>query len=362
MNICPTEPTEDMYSDLSYAGNRHVPKRVNKQLGGNPIYTLVDYIPGIMPFSGEELIAMMNTTMIPINLLGTGGQGRVDLMAIGATRIPIVMKTMRFCLESREIAMREYNIHKAIFGRPGVVISELMNHFIPAFAVVSSGMNIHIIFPYNMGIDLYNFIDFAGKGGIKIPLKQYRQIIDEIEVNLRILHAFGIVHFDIKPENIYLVQTVRPDGLIEQKAKLIDFGLARGIGIPSKPGLGTARYHSPEHHAAIVRRQLVYHPTAVNDFHAFGIIEALLHTVTRDANTNEEVPDTVDEQFTAAMQRIIPPVVAPVPPPVMAPVPRPVAPAPNHPAWGYFGREFTAAKTQGGRRRKRTNRTRRSRY
>ena len=54
-------------------------------------------------------------------------------------------------------------------------------------------------------------------------------------------HSSGIVHQDIKPENLML----RPDGFI----KVLDFGLAREAGAGRAPGesaSGTLGYMSPE--------------------------------------------------------------------------------------------------------------------
>ncbi len=58
-----------------------------------------------------------------------------------------------------------------------------------------------------------------------------------------VLHAGGVIHGDIKPENIFL----RPDRYV----KLLDFGLARKVttatlALGFSPVLGTLRYMSPE--------------------------------------------------------------------------------------------------------------------
>ncbi|HEY9843666.1 MAG TPA: protein kinase [Candidatus Obscuribacterales bacterium] len=68
-------------------------------------------------------------------------------------------------------------------------------------------------------------------------------LIDQIADALEHIHARGIVHLDIKPENILVVN----DG---QTAKLLDFGIARieGMETPASSHalVGTVSYMSPE--------------------------------------------------------------------------------------------------------------------
>ena len=78
---------------------------------------------------------------------------------------------------------------------------------------------------------------------------QPRTIPEVLAIGLQIAealaaaHAGGVIHGDIKPENIFL----RPDDYV----KLLDFGLARKvttetIALGTSPALGTLRYMSPE--------------------------------------------------------------------------------------------------------------------
>ena len=85
------------------------------------------------------------------------------------------------------------------------------------------------------------------KGG-KVPLEEALSIVIQCAAALGAAHHAGIVHCDVKPENIML----RPDGLI----KVVDFGLARILEPPlewvvnaTRTGsvMGTPRYMSPEH-------------------------------------------------------------------------------------------------------------------
>jgi eukaryotic-like serine/threonine-protein kinase len=74
---------------------------------------------------------------------------------------------------------------------------------------------------------------------------QKRVLLTTLADSLRLLHGLGIVHGDLKPQNVLLHQ---PDGSDLYTAKLIDFDDAYVAGAPPPPGdiRGDAFYGAPE--------------------------------------------------------------------------------------------------------------------
>lgn len=74
------------------------------------------------------------------------------------------------------------------------------------------------------------------------PAIDVADLLDQVASALAHLHGRGMVHLDVKPENLLVV----PDGTV----KLIDFGLAQPLGRAAEPiggaAFGTAAYLSPE--------------------------------------------------------------------------------------------------------------------
>jgi serine/threonine protein kinase len=96
------------------------------------------------------------------------------------------------------------------------------------------------------GVELYSRI----RDGRTITLPETTQIVVQMCAALTSIHDAGIVHRDVKPENIFLVPN-KGGGFT---AKLLDFGIAKGprrvdcddLARPGMSILGTPAYMSPE--------------------------------------------------------------------------------------------------------------------
>ena len=81
---------------------------------------------------------------------------------------------------------------------------------------------IYIVLEHMAGGDLFNYLE---KREFKITEDKARQIAHMIASALYYLHSYGIVHRDLKLENILMVDTSN-----DSELKIVDFGLSKILG------------------------------------------------------------------------------------------------------------------------------------
>jgi serine/threonine protein kinase len=103
----------------------------------------------------------------------------------------------------------------------------------------SDGGTLYLVMEYVAGQDLWQRIENAGR----LPEAEAVEIITQAARGLHEAHKHGIIHRDVKPDNIL----VTPDG----RAKLTDLGLIKDLEgnlelTRTRTGLGTPNFIAPE--------------------------------------------------------------------------------------------------------------------
>jgi serine/threonine protein kinase len=103
-----------------------------------------------------------------------------------------------------------------------------------------SSKHYYIVLEYMQGKDLF---DYIAKRSYQLPEERAKVVIFQVLQGVRYLHRFGIVHRDLKLENIMMSNAT--DRAVP---KIVDFGLSKIIG-PNETAtepFGTLGYVAPE--------------------------------------------------------------------------------------------------------------------
>ena len=168
-----------------------------------------------------------------IKELGRGAQGEVLLVKKSGSNRIFALKTIRTSttLDSNEanaIFINEFKLIKNLEHRNIIRVHD--------FGVMNDGSRCYYTMDY---IDGHNLYDFLGKDNITPDV--LTDVIYQILSGLNYLHANGVFHFDIKPENILVSRS--GDKL---QVRLVDFGLAGLSSLDRHKIRGTLCYMAPE--------------------------------------------------------------------------------------------------------------------
>ncbi|HEY9793027.1 MAG TPA: serine/threonine-protein kinase [Candidatus Obscuribacterales bacterium] len=175
--------------------------------------------------------------------LGSGGFGSVYMAKHVELNNPVAIKVLHgHFVSSDEVVTR--------FRREATATSRLRHNSIASvfdFGMLEDGRP-YMVMEYLSGESLGNLIANEGPLSTERALSLFIECCDA----LRYAHRKGLLHRDIKPDNIFIVRDMDSD----EHAKLLDFGLAKilygddGARMNSLTGsgmmLGTPWYMSPE--------------------------------------------------------------------------------------------------------------------
>jgi serine/threonine protein kinase/tetratricopeptide (TPR) repeat protein len=202
------------------------------------------------------------------NIIGRGGMGDIWKGVHRAQRVPVAVKVLTEEGARRDDYLRQFrNEIRSVAGldHPGVVL--VFDHGeIDQAAAEASGGGLVAGSPYLV-------MEYARHGSLdryvgKMNWPVVRHIVFNVLDALAHAHARGVVHRDLKPQNI-LLGCARTDGL---GLKIADFGLAHPLDLAGRTGKyeqgwGTPHYMAPEQFRGKFRD---YGPPT--DLYALGIV------------------------------------------------------------------------------------------
>ena len=196
------------------------------------------------------------------NLIGKGGMGEVYLARHPVLAREVAIKVLSpACSHDSELVERFQQEAQAV-GRIGHdAIVEITD-----FGALSNGRSYYVM-ELLRGESLRDAVERRGS----IPLGESSVILAPVMRALQAAHDVGIIHRDIKPDNIFLHH--KKDGTLEPK--LLDFGIAKltdkgdGSGVATRTGalMGTPTYMSPEQ-ASGHSRKIGFH----SDVYSMGAV------------------------------------------------------------------------------------------
>ena len=172
-------------------------------------------------------------------LLGQGAMGTVyEGHHTGAGKRVAVKVMHRELLAYPELAAR--------FRREAKVTSELDHpHVVSVFGLgATPAGQPYIVMEFLDGEDLQTRLERVGA----LPLPTVVQIVNQVASALHATHAAGVVHRDLKTDNVFLVRA--PDGAVF--AKVVDFGLSKVLKTSAtkltvaRAVFGTPEFMAPE--------------------------------------------------------------------------------------------------------------------
>ena len=174
------------------------------------------------------------------SLLGVGGMGLVYLAEHQRLRRKVALKLLRPELTKDPISIRRF------FAEARAVNEIAHENIVEITDFVDEGEHRYFVMELLRGHCLHDIL----KGKARLELPRAVHIGVQVAAALTAAHEAGVVHRDLKPQNIFLIQRAGDPNFV----KVLDFGIAKVNGLESMeadkttPGtfVGTPAYMAPE--------------------------------------------------------------------------------------------------------------------
>ncbi len=188
---------------------------------------------------GEDLLLGQTVGAYRVaRLLGIGGMGRVYKGVHPGIGSRVAIKVLsRECSDRRDLVERFFSEARAV----NLIRHESIVNVLD-LAMLPDGRP-YIIMEYLDGAPLANIVEMSVHRQHPLPLGGLARLCAEVLDALGAAHAKGVVHRDLKPDNIFVAPSGRP--------KVLDFGIAKltdlkGSATATGSLLGTPHYMAPE--------------------------------------------------------------------------------------------------------------------
>lgn len=318
------ETSETSETKADAEGGHPTPSSADvRSLGLEPISSEVNDDPwGLV---GEEFDGGLQVESV----VGAGGFGTVYRAYHSRFRAPVALKVLRLpehqSSEQRTELLRRFEQETVILFRLSRLTLNVASCLAAGTFTAKDGtLTPYIIQEWLQGTGLDSELRGARERDERYTLRQVIELLDPAVEALSVAHEQGVVHRDVKPSNLFLVQ--RDDATV---AKLLDFGIAKllnddlGVGAPKSTMLQAFRvlsvdYAAPEQwdeqlgplspktdlfSLALVVVEMLTGAPALEGTGAHALLFSTLDPLRRPSPRHKgfEIPDAIEDHFLSAL-------------------------------------------------------------
>ena len=174
-----------------------------------------------------------------IRQIGEGGMGKVYEAYDKTLKRKVAIKRVR-----PELVRSAY-VREQFLSEARMVALLRHPNIVEIYTVIESESSLYLVFEYVDGQTLETRLDIDGR----IPFSEAKALFKCVCEGLKYAHAQDIIHCDLKPGNIMILEG--------GKAKVMDFGVAKKLDnqTGARTVAGTPAYMAPEQQRGFMRKQ-----------------------------------------------------------------------------------------------------------